>query len=93
MYTVNAVNENLVFAAGASGALFKTTTGGSKWDFIYTNTQNAIGGISFANEEFGWICGREGMIKKSTNGGNTWADQNSNTSNILQEIKFIDLET
>lgn len=75
MYTMDFPTSQVGYAAGFSGAFFKTTDGGQKWIGGYLNvglvTLN-IQSIYFLNENLGYAACSYQMVAKTTDGGNSW---------------------
>jgi photosystem II stability/assembly factor-like uncharacterized protein len=65
------LNENLGWAAGSGGFIFKTTDGGETWhQQLFLNTY--IRNIEFLNEDDGFLGTLSGKFYKTVNGGTTW---------------------
>lgn len=76
------LNENLGWAAGSGGFVYKTIDGGQNWELqlqLHLQIQNPyIRNIEFLNENIGFIGTLNGKIYKTTNGGIDW--------NIMEDI-------
>jgi photosystem II stability/assembly factor-like uncharacterized protein len=78
--------------------LFRTTNGGSTWEIIYTNEEDNLNGISFADTSFGIILGQhEGnpqspSMMRTTDGGRTWSygSQGLNMDEGWWDVQCID---
>lgn len=78
-----------LWIGGTSGALVYSVDSGENWEYLNTQTSNAINDIEFYNRFIGWIVGSGGLIKKTSDRGNTWVQQNSGTAISLYGISFI----
>ena len=74
-------------------ALYKTTNGGSNWEFIQFPNTTLLQGVFFADASTGWVTGTGGAVYKSTDGGINWIAQNSGTGRILYKAQFINSNT
>jgi photosystem II stability/assembly factor-like uncharacterized protein len=80
LYSIQYVNDELIWASGTTGTLLKSTDGGESWEFIMLQERMYVRDIFFINEETGWICGRSensgpSHILSTTNGGSSWETQ------------------
>jgi len=89
LYTCNAIhmlNENVGYAGGASGFIYKTTDGGANWNFFGTMVAN-LAEISFPpNGDTGYACGINGNIYSISNSGVT--KMNSGVPDTQTGISF-----
>ena len=96
LYSLQYVNENLVWASGATGTLLKSSDGGDTWEFKMLKERMYVNDIFFINEEKGWICGGSeddelSYILGTTNGGLTWENQLiQNQGGPFKSIVFAD---
>jgi photosystem II stability/assembly factor-like uncharacterized protein len=58
---------------GESGALVRTTDGGTNWILLPSLDVYQHPGISFADSLRGWMTGALGAFFSTTNGGDTWS--------------------
>jgi len=92
IYTFLFLDSQTGFMAGEYGVIFKTTNGGSTWDWI--SPQNGryggadINGIFFIDSMTGFAVGLSGEIMKTTDGGKTWKGY-AVTYNNIKQLKFI----
>jgi photosystem II stability/assembly factor-like uncharacterized protein len=80
-YAVDFISEQIGWAAGTGGVVFRTQDGGRTWDqhraLIIVNPDSDFKrpadmlAVKFANEKLGWVAGRNG-IARTTDGGLTW---------------------
>jgi photosystem II stability/assembly factor-like uncharacterized protein len=89
LYTCNAIhmlNENVGYAGGASGFIYKTTDGGENWNFFGTMVAN-LADISFPpTGDTGYACGINGNIWSISNTGVT--KMNSGVPDTQTGISF-----
>ena len=72
LYSINPIDENLVYCVGYFETILKSTNGGSNWTAIRNGTfgQGASYLSSFfLNQQTGWITGSSQKMLKTTNGG------------------------
>jgi photosystem II stability/assembly factor-like uncharacterized protein len=86
--TVQFLNSQTGFAAGASGTFIRTTNGGANWVTLSTGSSVELRAVFFLNTSTGLLCGYNGTILRTTNGGNNWSTVNSGTSDHLLGLSF-----
>lgn len=74
LWSINPINENLIYCVGWFETILKSTNGGSNWIEIRNGPVSQ--GHSyfcsyFINSETGWIAGSGQKVLKTTNGGST----------------------
>ncbi|MBI4649499.1 MAG: hypothetical protein HY738_23590 [Bacteroidia bacterium] len=77
-YTFNLIyftNPDTGFIGGYCSRLYKTTDGGTTWDFIQYSTSLGARTMFFTNPSSGFI-GREYGISSTNDGGATWTPEN-----------------
>ena len=80
------------FCAGEYGVVFKTSNGGTNWEWIgfqngrYGGTD--INSVYFIDKSTGFAVGLGGRIMKTTDGGKTWNGYAS-TYNTIKQLKLI----
>jgi len=91
---VKAVNDNVVWACGASGVVLRTTNGGMNWE-IKTPTNTSVTNYSMdaLDANTAWVTGTVGgtanfYIWKTTDGGTTWVQQYNNPAGFSNGIRF-----
>ena len=76
-----------------SGAILKTTDGGTTWNYQKSSLPNYLRSIHFINADTGWVVGElkygKGVILKTCDGGITWITQ-LNLSEVLYSAYFLD---
>jgi photosystem II stability/assembly factor-like uncharacterized protein len=75
LYSVSAVGNDRVWAAGYFGAIYRSDNGGKSWRKLQSGTEKSINAISFASERSGWAVGRMGYVVHTSDGGDTWERQ------------------
>ena len=68
---VSAPSENVIFACGSSGMIFKSSDGGDSWIDQSRPTSRTINAIFFYDETHGVAVGDSGLILFTSNGGVT----------------------
>jgi photosystem II stability/assembly factor-like uncharacterized protein len=93
--SVRAVNDNVVWACGASGVVLKTTNGGTNWNLCTTTLASATNHcIDALDATTAWVTGTVGSgndqvnIWKTTNGGTTWTSQYSSSTGFGNGVRF-----
>ncbi|WP_309640856.1 T9SS type A sorting domain-containing protein [Flavobacterium sp.] len=66
------LNENMGWAAGSGGFVYKTTDGGTNWDMQLDMGGVYIRNIEFLNENVGFLGTLDGGFYKTINGGTDW---------------------
>jgi photosystem II stability/assembly factor-like uncharacterized protein len=75
LYSISAVNNNVIYAAGYDGLIVKSTDGGKTWKSSFAAANKVcpnIQGAYFVNENIGYLAQSYGAISKTTNGGVSW---------------------
>ncbi len=93
LYTVKAVDNNVVWAAGSSGGVLRTTNGGATWDSvgrgaIGTATLFSIDAVDANTALVASYSGTAGTIYRTTNGGAIWTNVFSQTGGIIAGIRM-----
>ena len=86
--TMNFVNEDYGWIAGANGILLKSTDGGSSWNKYITSTSSHLNTVEFINQDIGWIAGNNSTIMKTINGGISSSHDIRGESNSAMVIKY-----
>lgn len=79
VFTIAAVNDQVVYAGGFNGVLLKTSDGGTNWTSVATpvsTSGNHVWDVWALNETTVYISqgAVSGKIYKTINGGNSWTD-------------------
>ena len=89
-------SENIGWAVGPGGIIYKTTDGGVNWSLQTSGTTNDLNSVSVVNDSTVWVVGAQGanpvyaVILKTTNGGLTWNSINSLVVGDLDVVQFMD---
>lgn len=90
------VSENIIWAAGYSSAVFRTTDAGVSWQSV-NNGLPVLGiyHISAADENRAWIItySSGNRIFATTNGGNSWTEQFYTPASYINKIHFFNQNT
>lgn len=70
--SVDFVDNNTGYSAGAYGTILKTTDGGTDWSQINSGTDKSLMSLSFVNANTGFVGGPRQLLRKTTDAGNTW---------------------
>lgn len=91
---LKAVDDNVVWACGASGVVLRTINGGNTWE-VKTPTNTAVTNYSIdaLDSLTAWVTGTVGgsadfTIWKTTDGGLTWTAQYNNPNGFSDGIRF-----
>ncbi|MEJ5262673.1 MAG: hypothetical protein WHT45_08325, partial [Ignavibacterium sp.] len=91
---LKAVNDNVVWACGASGVVLRTIDGGTTWE-VKTPTNASVTNYSIdaLDSLTAWVTGTVGgtanfYIWKTTDGGSTWVQQYNNPNGFSDGIRF-----
>ncbi|NLO20042.1 MAG: T9SS type A sorting domain-containing protein, partial [Ignavibacteria bacterium] len=79
-------DENLGYAVGREGIIWKITNDGKDWQTIQLDTNIVLYTQFFIDENTGWVAGRQ--ILKTTNAGNTWTLQ-LDSADSIHSIHFV----
>lgn len=84
------LDQNNGWVVGSSGALFKTTDGGTAWDnqTFSTTTIFACYFILQDSIKYGWVGGSGSMMYSTADGGEGWQLANSGISGTVYDIHF-----
>ncbi|MFN8340232.1 MAG: fibronectin type III domain-containing protein [Cyclobacteriaceae bacterium] len=85
-------SDQIGYAAGTGGTIYKSTDGGLNWSAQTSNTTNALQDIYFINTTTGFAVGASGTIRKTTDGGTTWSTQTAagTSTTTFYEVQFLD---
>ena len=76
---------------GFSGAILRTSNGGTNWTLVDSST--SLISINYVNANLAWAVGPGGIVK-STNGGLTWTRQPlPDSSTVYNSVTFFDADT
>jgi photosystem II stability/assembly factor-like uncharacterized protein len=94
LYDIHAINDQVAWAVGSNGAIFKTIDGGSNWASQNSGTTNVLTCVSAVNDQVAWAVGWGGIILKTNNGGITWTNQRGGSySWDLKAVHAVDTST
>jgi photosystem II stability/assembly factor-like uncharacterized protein len=88
LISVNFINSQTGFAAGAGGVIIRTTNGGINWTALVSGSSSDLMSIQFLNLSTGLVCGYNGTILRTTNGGTNWTPVASGTTTQLLGLSF-----
>ncbi|VXB22950.1 MULTISPECIES: YCF48-related protein [Chryseobacterium] len=94
-YGMQFFDDNNGIVVGYGGAVYKTTNGGTSWQWMSpnspysTDTDYNLNSLYFFNNQTGICVGNNGRIIKTQNGGTNWTNY-SPTYDVINEIHFID---
>lgn len=90
--TVSAVNTQVIWIAGYSGEIYRSTNGGQTWNNLSQNDEDRYRDSYFIDDQTGWIVG-DNVIMQTTNGGQTWDRLTSDDFMNLLSVNFVDENT
>jgi photosystem II stability/assembly factor-like uncharacterized protein len=88
IYSFSFIDAQNGFCAGEDGVIFKTTNGGSTWE--WSGFQNGryggttLNDIYFIDDMTGFATGMSGRILKTTDGGKNWKEYSPTYGNVKQ---------
>jgi photosystem II stability/assembly factor-like uncharacterized protein len=85
---VQALNANVIYAAGEAGTVLKTTNGGTNWRMLRTRTNLNILSLIMVHPDSGYVAGDSGLLLKTVNGGTAWFRQNVPGASDLRGVFF-----
>ncbi len=71
---VAAWDDNLVYVAGNSGQIQRSTNGGSSWTNLSSGTTRVLNDIGFLNQTSLIAVGEFGAVRRTIDGGSSWQD-------------------
>ncbi len=92
MYGIAAVNNQVAWAVGAAGYIWKTIDGGDGWGQQTSNTGVALNDVAALDADTAWVVGDGGLILKTIDGGTAWQVQGSGTVESLRRIAAVDAD-
>jgi photosystem II stability/assembly factor-like uncharacterized protein len=75
-YTLNDVSfstDNIVWAVGNDGVIYKSIDAGDSWTYVPSNTPYNLNGVMFLSELEGIVVGDAGTVLITTDGGLNWS--------------------
>ncbi|MEW6510431.1 MAG: YCF48-related protein [Bacteroidota bacterium] len=88
------MNDSQVgYVVGQTGAVFKTTDGGSAWTNLSYSTLERMSGVYFVDPLTGWAGGTMGTFMKTSNAGETWELRNAPNTYRITDMYFADCMT
>jgi photosystem II stability/assembly factor-like uncharacterized protein len=88
LFVVDAVNENVVWAAGDNRQVFRTTDGGAHWELRATPSGSHSALWAFDADRC-VVAGSSGVFWRTTDGGLTWTDVH-HAGSFIDGIHFFD---
>jgi len=89
LYSVDFVDANTGWVAGAGGTILKTTNGGATWVPQNSGVTAELIQIRFMDANNGWAVGVGGTILKTTNGGDSWTPKPSWQTATFRSVHFV----
>lgn len=89
------VNPLLGYAAGAEGALFKTSNGGASWVSVTPSApviSATLRALHFFDERVGLAVGDAGTILRTSDGGASWTAGSTSFTGALRAVAFADAQ-
>lgn len=81
---VTFTSENIGYAVGNGGVIYKTTNAGTGWILKTSGVTSQLWDVSFINDTIGYVVGENGTILKTLDGGTTWLQQPTPISSVLR---------
>ncbi len=89
-WDVQFVNENVGWAVGSNGRIWKTTNRGGSWLHLESGTNRYLYSLIALDENRVWIVGADGVILSTKNGGDNWNLQYVKTDSRHRAVTFSD---
>jgi photosystem II stability/assembly factor-like uncharacterized protein len=83
---VACADSSYAWAVGDSGAVERTTDGGTTWTDVTSGTSSKLLGVAAASALRVWAVGANGVALSSADGGQTWAPQTSGSTYDLLAV-------
>jgi hypothetical protein len=88
LYCSKFINDNIGWAGGSYGQLYKTDNGGKNWRIQNSLDSSFIRKFYALNVNIVWACGGGGKIIHTTNGGDTITSIRQISTTILAEFRL-----
>jgi photosystem II stability/assembly factor-like uncharacterized protein len=84
------IDEQHGWALTDSSGIYRTTDGGSTWEYSSFDVKTRLTDMSFVSSATGWVCGFDTTVLHTTDGGRTWTRQMVRDigDSIIHHIKF-----
>ncbi|HEY2743361.1 MAG TPA: YCF48-related protein [Polyangia bacterium] len=82
LYQPWAAGNGIVYIAGASGTILKTTDSGTTWTKQSTGTTYDLEAVWGVSDQNVWAVGLHGTVLHTTNGGSAWSSIGSGTNDL-----------
>lgn len=76
--------------AGSSGAVLKTTDGGSSWNYVPTFFDNNFHTCVFSDSTTGLVAGSDGLILLTKDGGKKWSAIHKKLGTTIYDLTLVD---
>lgn len=86
---VKFVDAQRAIVVGYSGAMIRTTDGGSSWIPLSSGVTDNLLSVDFVDANTGTATGSFGRILRTNDGGNTWTSQPSGILNSLNAVDMV----
>ena len=95
LYNIEVPTETIIYTAGTSGILYKSTDKGLSWNTISMGTNHWAVGLDFIDAQEGWAAFINGSIgtseiRHTTDGGLNWTPMLDNEGEEFGDIFFLD---
>ncbi len=88
--SVHFIDDQTGWVCGDSGAIMKTTDGGTNWNSYYVSNLFNLMSIRFYDSQKGVVVGTKSVIYTTEDGGITWSLKNLNPDINLNQVRYID---
>lgn len=86
---IDFVDNNIGYACGVGGVLYKSTDGGATWNPSNTGIPAVdLNAISFIDATNGVVVGNNGIVYTTANGGSSWTVSAAGTSKNLLDVEY-----
>jgi photosystem II stability/assembly factor-like uncharacterized protein len=91
-YGVHFTNDQVGYASGTGGSIYKTIDGGLTWTQLDSDATETLFDIYFVDANIGFVAGGNGTIRKTTDAGVNWETQSAagTETTSFHEIFFVD---
>jgi photosystem II stability/assembly factor-like uncharacterized protein len=86
------VNENLGFAVGTQGKIFRTGNGGLNWTELSSGSTEDLSGIAISPTNKIYVAGKKGTLLSSSTNGDSWNKLSSPVALNLNKIRINPLD-
>ncbi len=86
---VQMTSEQVAYAAGENGRVYKSTNGGSTWNYSELGSSSNFMALHFFDDNRGFVAGESGNLFSTSDGGTTWSKIDIGSYRDIFHIEFV----